>query len=105
MLRDAEPEMKRIIDFFDLPFDRRTLRGAIEYCTLEHMQKIEKRYGNLDDPAERIAALPANLRFVRSGKAGSHREAFSPGDLQALNRYFSAHLTDVFGYDLRPEAA
>jgi hypothetical protein len=67
LLRDAEGEFHRVLDFLGLPWEQQRVQEALRLSSFERLQEEEQRRGFLERPS-------SSPVFFRAGKAGSWRE-------------------------------
>ena len=70
LLADTLAELKKIIEFFQVPWDEERGRGAVESTRFQRLQEQEKKKGFREKPI----AAPS---FFRQGQAGGWRESLS----------------------------
>lgn len=71
LLADTLGQLKRIIEFFEFPWDEERGRLAVEKTRFDKLQQQEKQKGFLERPIGTAA-------FFRKGKSGTWRETLAP---------------------------
>jgi len=82
VVRDLEGAARRIADFLDLPLDRDRLHRAVERSRPAALVEHDRLF---DPRRHHLAPAPAE-RFIRKGRSGDGRGAFTPRQEAELER-------------------
>ena len=97
---DPVGELKRVLEFMEIPIDESLIEEAVGFATFDNMKKME-----LNDEFHSTRLRPKDPNDpdsfkVRKGKVGGYREYFDEHDLAYLECQ-AAKLHPVFGYTRR----
>jgi len=93
LLADTFHEMKKLLSFGKLKCSDDELRGAIERCSFENMQRIEKEKG-----LGYVGAGDTDIAFIRKGGSGHWRELFGETEKSVFKERYGRTLIKA-GYE------
>ena len=102
---DTEATFAKIAEFLGGPVSDETIRGAVEFASVENMRSMEQRRvfwlsGGRMTPGDK--KNPASYK-VRRAKVGGWRDYFDDAEIARIDEFVHSKLSPVFGYDREPE--
>jgi len=90
---------RRVVRFVEGPEDEATIRGAVEYASVENMRRLEQQrffwwQGSMK-PRDR--GNPDSYK-VRRAKVGGYRDYFNDEEVERIDGFVRARLSPVFRY-------
>ena len=90
--------IEAVLSFLDLSLDRKRLTQAIDFCSFENMQQLEKEGGFLSFRLQPSDPTNLNTYKVRKGKVGGYKDELELNDLAYLDALMSKRFTGRFIY-------
>ncbi|MFL5260442.1 MAG: sulfotransferase domain-containing protein [Hyphomicrobiales bacterium] len=78
--RDPEGSFSEFLDFISIPIDRSALRGAVEFCRFENLQRLESE-GRFGTKAMKLREGGPHSLKMREGLIGGHTRYMSDDDV------------------------
>lgn len=78
--RDAEGSFSQFLEFISIPIDRSALRGAVEFCRFENLQRLELE-GHFRTKAMRLREGGRHTLKMREALIGGHTRYMSDDDV------------------------
>jgi hypothetical protein len=78
--RDAEDSFSEFLEFISIPIDSSALRGAVEFCRFENLQRLESE-GHFGTKAMKLREGGPHTLKMREGLIGGHTRYMSDDDV------------------------
>jgi hypothetical protein len=100
MRADPEATLARIVRFLGCPDDPASVKGAVEYASVENMRKLETKRtfwlaGSRMKPKDK--SNPDSFK-VRRAKVGGYRDYFSDDEAARIDALVRDRLSPIYGY-------
>lgn len=94
---DTFQEVRRVIDFLEVPIADEHVRGAVEDADFQNMRKLEKQQKyEILTPGD---SKDESSYKTRKGKAGGYKEHLSVEELTFIDKELKAKLEPSYGYN------
>jgi hypothetical protein len=87
LLANTHEVLQKVAEFLELAIDDDILNAAIDRCSLENMQKLEKQQSDMWSSTRKTRK---DKPFVRAGKAGGWKNELPPAAADCIEQEWAA---------------
>jgi len=101
-----EDQLRRLMEFFGEDVDAESIRGAVEFASVENMRKMESQnyFWRSGSRVQARDASDPNTYKVRKAKVGGYRDYFDDEQIAVIDAMVDERLLPAYGYTSKESA-